>query len=190
MPPDFLLLDDYTVPGFGLTASLTLPIKDEDASGDSSSTSKAKKGNKGKKLEVKVNIRFKDEAKLTELITKAEAMSAGDGQIFTVTNRVANAAGMRQARFSGDLKVDPQQGLAMWTVSFSIAEHKSVPERAEAREEAPTTTTQQHTGQAVDNAAAPADSTTSADSTAQAAGTEDKLDTLQQGLKKLENWFG
>ena len=39
--PDFLLLDDYTVPGFGLTASLTLPIKDEDASGDSSSTSKA-----------------------------------------------------------------------------------------------------------------------------------------------------
>ena len=47
--PDFLLLDDYTVPGFGLTTSLTLPIKDEDASGDSSSTSKAEKGKKGKK---------------------------------------------------------------------------------------------------------------------------------------------
>lgn len=185
MPPDFLLLDDYTVPGFGLTVSLTLPIKDEDASGDSSSTAKAKKGDKAKKLEVKVCIRFKDEAKLSALVSKAEAMSAGDGQVFTVTNRVANAAGMRQGRFSGDLKVEPQQGLAMWTVSFSIAEHNSVPERAEEREEPRETSTQQHSGADVDNAAAPAGST--------ATGTVDKeenLDATQRCLKKLENWFG
>ena len=115
--PDFLLLDDYTVPGFGLTASLTLPIKDEDASGDSSSTSKAGKGKKGKKLDVKIKIRFKDEAKLTEFMALAEATSKGDGKLFTITNRVANAGGMRQGRFSGDLKVDPQDGLA--TVSYT-----------------------------------------------------------------------
>lgn len=185
MPPDFLLLDDYTVPGFGLTVSLTLPIKDEDASGDSSSTSKAKKGDKGKKLEVKINIRFKDEAKLTELVAKAEAMSAGDGQIFTVTNRVANAAGMRQGRFSGDFKVDPQQGLAMWTVGFSIAEHKSVPERAEEREATPSTATQQHSGTSVDSTAAPAGSTSSSTGT----DKEEDLDLFQRGLQKVNNWF-
>lgn len=186
MPPDFLLLDDYTVPGFGLTTSLTLPIKDEDASGDSSSTSRAKKGDKGKKLEVKICIRFKHETKLSELISKAEAMSAGDGQVFTVTNRVANAAGMRQGRFSGDLKVDPQQGLDMWTVSFSIAEHKSVPERAEEREKPRETTTQQNSGQAVDNAAAPTGSTAATNTEAE---QKENLDGFQRGLQTVENWF-
>lgn len=185
MSPDFLLLDDYTVPGFGLTVSLTLPIKDEDASGDSSSTAKAKKGDKAKKLEVRINIRFKDEAKLAALVAKAEAMSSGDGQLFTVTNRVANAAGMRQGRFSGDLKVDPQQGLDMWTVSFSIAEHKSVPERAEEREGTRETATQQHSGADVDKTTAPSSSTAATTG----IGQETNLDGFQRGLTTVENWF-
>ena len=181
--PDFLLLDDYTVPGFGLTASLTLPIKDEDASGDSSSTSKAEKGKKGKKLDVKIKIRFKDEAKLTEFMALAEATSKGDGKMFTITNRVANAGGMRQGRFSGDVKIDPQEGLAMWTLSFSLAEHKSVPERAEEREATPTVAAQQNEGGKVDAAAAPEGSTAQTEK-------EEKLDTTQRWLKKLEGWWG
>lgn len=178
--PDFLLLDDYTVPGFGLTVSLTLPIKDEDASGDSSSTSKAEKGKKGKKLEVKTKIRFKDEDKLSEFMALAEATSKGDGRLFTITNRVANAAGMRQGRFSGDVKIDPQEGLAMWELSFSLAEHKSVPEMAEDREGTPAVATQQNPGDKVDAAAAPEGST---------AETE-QMDIFQRGLKKLNDWWG
>ena len=178
--PDFLLLDDYTVPGFDLSASLTLPIKDEDASGDSSSTSKADKGKKGKKLEVKTKIRFKDEDKLTEFMALAEAMSKGDGKLFTITNRIANAGGMRQGRFSGDVKVDPQDGLAMWTLSFSLAEHKSVPERAEQREGTPSVAAQQNNGGKVDATAAPEGSTTE----------NEQLDTTQRWLKKLESWWG
>lgn len=176
--PDFLLLDDYTVPGFDLSASLTLPIKDEDASGDSSSTAKAKKGNKGKKLEVKIKIRFKDEAKLTEFMALAQATSQGDGKLFTITNRIANAGGMRQGRFSGDVKVDPQEGLAMWLLSFSLAEHKSVPERAEERESSPSVAAQQNEGGKVDAAAAPEGS------------SGENMDALQRGLKKLEDWWG
>ena len=178
--PDFLLLDDYTVPGFGLTASLTLPIKDEDASGDSSSTSKAEKGKKGKKLEVKTKIRFKDEDKLTEFMALAEAMSQGDGKLFTITNRVANAGGMRQGRFSGDVKIDPQEGLAMWELSFSLGEHKSVPERAEDREATPAVSAQQNNGGNVDADAAKEGST----------GETEQLDWMQRGLKKLEGWWG
>lgn len=178
--PDFLLLDDYTVPGFGLTVSLTLPIKDEDASGDSSSTSKAEKGKKGKKLEVKTKIRFKDEDKLTAFMSLAEAMSKGDGRLFTITNRVANADGMRQGRFSGDVKVDPQEGLAMWLLTFSLAEHKSVSEMAEDREGTPAVAAQQNNGDKVDGAAAPEGST---------AETE-QMDIFQRGLKKLDDWWG
>ena len=178
--PDFLLLDDYTVPGFGLTTSLTLPIKDEDASGDSSSTSKAEKGKKGKKLEVKTKIRFKDEDKLTEFMALAESMSKGDGRLFIITNRIANAAGMRQGRFSGDVKIDPQEGLAMWTISFSLAEHKSVPERAEEREATPAVAAQQNNGAKVDAAAAPEGST----------GETEQLDIFQRTLKKVNDWWG
>ena len=178
--PDFLLLDDYTVPGFGLTASLTLPIKDEDASGDSSSTSKAEKGKKGKKLEVKTKIRFKDEDKLTEFMALAESMSKGDGRLFIITNRIANAAGMRQGRFSGDVKIDPQEGLAMWELSFSLAEHKSVPERAEEREATPAVSAQQNNGGKVDAAAAPEGST----------GETEQLDIFQRTLKKVNDWWG
>lgn len=178
--PDFLLLDNYTVPGFGLTASLTLPIKDEDASGDSSSTSKAEKGKKGKKLDVKIKIRFKDEAKLTEFMALAEATSKGDGKMFTITNRVANAGGMRQGRFSGDVKIDPQEGLAMWELSFSLSEHKSVSERAEDREDTPAVAAQQNNGSGVDAGAAPDGSTAKGE----------QLDLLQRGLKKLEGWWG
>lgn len=149
MAVEYVLLDGWTVPGYGLTATLSLKLKDDDASGDSSSTSKAKKGNKGKKLEVKTHIRFTDEDDLRELFTKAEAMSSGDGQLYTITNRTANTAGMRQGRFSGEVKAEPQESLAEWLVTFSLSEHKSVPERTEEREEKPQAVAPQNEGQAV-----------------------------------------
>ncbi len=145
----FLRLDDFTVPGFGLVTSMTLPFKDEDASGDTSSTSKASKGTKAKKLEAKIFIRFTDEDDLRALTRMAEAKKGGDGRIYTVTNRTANASGMRQGRFTGDFKAEEQEERRCWLVSFSLSEHVSVPERAEAREPAKTATAQQNEGQAV-----------------------------------------
>jgi len=44
----FLKLDDYTVPGFGLNVGFSGPLKDEDASGESSSTARAKKETRAK----------------------------------------------------------------------------------------------------------------------------------------------
>lgn len=146
MAAEYVMLDDFIVPGYGLTASLSIKLKDDDASGDSSSTAKASKGKKGKKLEVKTRIRFKDEADLAALFTRAEANEDGDGKIYAITNRTANAAGMRQGRFSGDVKADPQESLAVWEVTFTLAEHKSVPERAEEREEKSATQAPQNDG--------------------------------------------
>lgn len=176
MAPEFVLLDDYTVPGYGLKASLSLKLKDEDASGDSSTTSKAKKGTKGKSLEVKTFIRFKDEKDLRELYSKAEAVAGGDGTLYTITNRTANATGMRQGRFSGDMKAEPQDGLAAWLVSFTLAEHLSVPERKEKREVKPEATTQQNTGSSIVPPPEPE--------------KEPELDWLQRRLKALDTTLG
>ncbi len=151
----FLRLDNYTVPGFGLQAALSLKFKDEDASGDSSSTAKASKGTKGKSLECKVCIRFRDEADLRSLTSMAEAKQGGDGRVYTITNRTANAAGMRQGRFTGDFRADEQEDTRCWLVSFSLAEHISVPERAEAREAPRAVATQQNPGETIAPAAEP-----------------------------------
>ena len=73
--------------------------------------------------------------------------------------------------------------LRMWTVSFALAEHKSVPERAEERGATPAVTAQQNSGGKVDATAAPEGST--------APATEDEqLDIVQRGLKKLNDWWG
>ncbi len=145
----YLRLDDFTVPGFDLLVTLGLKFKDADASGDSSSTAKANKGAKGKKLDVKIKIRFRDEEDLRELTRVAEAKAKGDQKIYTVTNRTANAAGMRQAKFTGDFKAEEQEDKRCWQISFCLAEHKSNPELAEGREAAKSATVQQSEGGAV-----------------------------------------
>ena len=71
----------------------------------------------------------------------------------------------------------------MWELSFSLAEHKSVPERAEEREATPAVSAQQNNGGKVDGAAAPEGATAHTEK-------EEKLDTTQRWLKKLEGWWG
>jgi len=171
----FLRLDDFTVPGYGLQVSLGLKFKDEDASGESSSTSTASKGTKGKRLECKIHIRFKDEADLRKLTRIAEGKSGGDLKVYTVTNRTANAAGMRQARFTGDFKADEQEDKRCWLVSFALLEHVSVPERVEVREAKKDIQTPQNEGQAV---------------TPPKAEEEQKLSPFEQWLKAQNDKVG
>lgn len=145
----FLRLDDYTLPGFGLTVAVTQPFPDDDASGNTSSTAQASKGAKAKRLDVRFYLRFSDESALRALARVAEAITNGERSIYTVTNRTANAAGMRQGRFTGDLKAEEQEDRRCWLISFALREHVSVPERAEAREPARPTVAGQNEGQTV-----------------------------------------
>ena len=146
----YLLLDNFRVPGYGLQVSLSLKIKDEDASGETSGTAKAKKGTKGKKLEVKVNIRFTQAKELRELFRMAEAAAKGDNKKYAITNPTANAVGMRQGTFTGDLKVDKMDSLRAWAVSFTLGEHVSVPEMAESREKPKASTAPSSSGDKVE----------------------------------------
>lgn len=130
----FLILDEYTVPGYGLTVGISTALKDEDASGESSGTARAGKGKKGKKLEVRASLQYLYADKLRELMRVAEATEKGDAKIYTVTNDTANTAGMRQATFRGTIRADEDATFRKWDISFTLVEHLSVPEMAESRE--------------------------------------------------------
>lgn len=145
----YLKLDDYTVPGYGLSVSIRGPLRDEDISGQTSSTASAKKGNKRKKLDVRLSVKFSQADDLRQLMRVAEAEEGGQGKIYTVTNTTANMAGMRQARFTGEIRADENDSLRKWDVSFTLAEHLSVPELAEARQPQRTTATQNSEGETV-----------------------------------------
>ena len=174
----FLKLDEYTVPGYGLNVGINAPLKDEDASGETSSTARAKKGNKGKKLEVRLSIRFKDADDLRELMRVAEAVDDGDGKVYTVTNDTANTAGMRQARFTGAIRADESEELRKWDVSFTLVEHISVPEMAESRQAPKSSASQQNDGAPVGTGEGE-----------QAEG-DDKLSLVEKILKYLDTTIG
>ncbi|WP_027188848.1 hypothetical protein [Desulfovibrio cuneatus] len=130
----YLLLDNFRVPGYNLRANLNFQLKDEDASGETSGTARAKKGTKGKKLEVNISLRYIHKDQLTQLVREAEATEGGDAKKFAITNPTANAAGLRLGTFSGALRVQEHDSLQQWDISFTLQEHISVPEMAEGRE--------------------------------------------------------
>lgn len=172
----FLKLDDYTVPGYGLIAGINAPLKDEDASGETSSTARAKKGNKGKKLDVSLCIRFIHADDLRELFRVAEAAENGDAKVYTITNDTANTAGMRQGRFTGNIRADEDEGLRQWNVSFTLAEHVSVPEMAEARETPRASGTQTSDGAVIGSEESPQ--------------AEEQIGTVERIIKWLDEKIG
>lgn len=172
----YLKLDDYRVPGFGLKVGFTFKLKDEDASGETSSTATAKKGLKGKRLSVKVSLRYEHESQLRELMRVAEATQSGDGKKYTITNPTANAVGMRECTFSGDFKAEEDEALRKWNISFTLAEHKSVPELAESREPKKDTASTGSQGEEIGENQEPA--------------TPEKLTWFETQLKKLDEKIG
>lgn len=171
----FLILDDFTVPGFGLNVSINEQLKSEDASGESSSTATAKKGNKGKKLEVRLSLRFKHADELRQLMRVAEATEGKDGKVYTITNDTANAVGMRQGSFTGNIKVDEAENLRLWEISFTLTEHISVPEMDESRQGAKPVATQKNAGAAVGG---------------DEEEKEENLSSFERVLKKLNEAIG
>ena len=146
----FLRLGDFNVPGYGLSVTGDLEIRTEDLSGETSATDSAEKGVKPKALTVSLSIRFADEQDLRDLIRVAEAKNSdGSMKIYTVTNRTANAAGVRQVRFTDHVRWQEQDGLQAWSVSFTLREYLSVPERVEQREAQASTEAQASEGKVV-----------------------------------------
>ncbi|MBI9080465.1 MAG: DNA-binding protein [Pseudodesulfovibrio sp.] len=146
----FMRLNDFNVPGYALKVGGSMDIRTSDASGETSSTDEVDKGTKGKSLAVSLSIKFKDEADLKKLIRVSEAKTKGTRVIYTVTNRTANVAGIRQARFAEQVSFQEMDGLRAWSVSFTLKEYLSNPERVEQREEKPAPVAQTSEGTATE----------------------------------------
>jgi hypothetical protein len=115
-----------------ITASQTLAS--EDASGQSSSTDVAETGTKAKTLTVRGYIPFDDAESLSQLFDLAEATEDGSRLIYRVNNHTASALGIKQVRFSSYITADEQETTRQWLISFSLTEHRSVPEKIEERQ--------------------------------------------------------
>jgi hypothetical protein len=130
-----LQLDNFRVPGKNLRVSGNLELRTEDIAGETSGTDAVEKGIKPKILRVGISIPFKTPQDMTDLIKTAEALDEnGERKIYTITNRTANAAGIRQVRFFEHLNWKESEYMQLWEVSFTLQEYLSNPERAENRE--------------------------------------------------------
>lgn len=186
----FLRLDDFNVPGFGLRVSGDLEIKTADLSGETSGTATAEKGVKPKKLRVSCSIAFTEARALRELIRIAEAKDEdGTLHIYTVANLTANAAGVRQAQFCDHVQWQEVDGLAAWSVSFTLREHMSVPERVETRQKPQQKAVEQQSdGQSVQPEGE--DAATPAPDTDQAPTTDDIIGAAGRAARTVERFDG
>ncbi|MGP1832221.1 adenine glycosylase [Shewanella frigidimarina] len=115
-----------------ITASQELAT--EDASGQSSSTDSAETGIKAKMLAVSGFIPFTNQDALTNVFELAEATEAGARVIYRISNKTAEALGVKQVRFSSKIEAVEQQTTRQWSVSFTLQEYRSVPQKVEERQ--------------------------------------------------------
>ncbi|SHJ72444.1 DNA-binding protein (plasmid) [Halodesulfovibrio aestuarii] len=180
----YLQLNDFNVPGYNLTVTGDLEIRTEDLSGETSSTARVDKGVKPKKLNVSTNIKYQDAKKLRELIRVIEARGKnGEGMVYNITNRDANVAGITQVRVTDRFSWKPINGLQAWSITFTLREYLSVPEKVEKREKKTDTVAQKSEGTPVE----PKTKTEDAEAPQQtASATQDPQTMLENILQTID----
>ena len=151
MSQAMLTLDGEPIIMKSMRVSASMQFQDKDQSGQTSSTSSAEQGAKGKELDVSGLIPFKDERMLSRLFELADAKgSGGKRHVYRVGSLLAKSVKVRQAKFAGRITASEQEGLLAWQVQFTLKEFNSVPEKREQRlpKTAPTV------GQGTDNTSA------------------------------------
>lgn len=109
-------------------------LKEEDQSGQSSSSNKSEQGIKPKKISVTGLIEFSKPERLSRLIELSyQTESGGAKKLYRIANATANVINLRQGVFSGKVSISPHSTLLAWQVSFSLSERNSVPEKRESR---------------------------------------------------------
>lgn len=134
-----MLIGMYPVPGFQVGdagfdghVSASIETPSEDLSGNTDSTDRAEKGIKPKKLNVSFSLQKTQWARLFALVELAEARDGEEAVPYMVVHPLAMALRIRQAKFSG-INIDEDDVLRCWHVSFTLTEHRSVPEQAASR---------------------------------------------------------
>jgi hypothetical protein len=130
-----MLLDNYKIPGNDLKVRGTLELRTEDIAGETSGSDSVEKGTKPKILNVSVKIPYVMSEDLSDLIAVVQATEGDSRKIYTITDKTANAAGVRQVQFAENFGWQEHDSMRQWDVSFTLREYLSNPERAEKRKE-------------------------------------------------------
>ncbi|EEZ6654329.1 hypothetical protein ACD925_02705 [Escherichia coli] len=131
--PVILTLNGETVKMLNLKVEAVLPFKDKDQSGQTSGTQKSEGGIKAKELNVTGTVPFRNVEFLTRIFELAEGVDGGGAQtVYRVSNFTAAAINMRQATFTGRVSAPESDSLRAWSVSFTLREYSSVPEKKES----------------------------------------------------------
>ena len=77
---------------------------------------------------------FTDKQQLTNLFKLAEATESGARVIYRISNKTAEALGVKQVRFASKIEAVEQQTTRQWSVSFTLQEYRSVPQKVEERQ--------------------------------------------------------
>jgi hypothetical protein len=131
-----------------MTVGMTMELKDQDMSGQSSSTENAEQGDKGKKLSFSGHIPFKSLDTLTLLYQYASAKDENnDRQVYRIGNDLARSLKIRQVKFTGSINATEHTSLLAWVVTFELREYNGVAEQKENRAKEQTKVNQeQNTG--------------------------------------------
>lgn len=126
-----LRLNNEEILGKEFNVNIKLPFADSDMSGQSSSTDSAEQGTKAKELTVSYVVPFDDSDYLTRIAGLAEAVDEKTGRrtTYRIGHDAAEAIGFYQAKFSGELNIQEMTDIQGWTVTFTMKEKLSVPER-------------------------------------------------------------
>jgi hypothetical protein len=126
-------LNAQTIPLKTLRITASQELATEDASGQSSSTDSAETGMKAKMLSVTGFIPFAKVEILTNLFKLAEATQGGARVTYRIANRTAEALGVKEVKFSSSIEAVEQENTRQWSISFTLAEVRSVPQKKEER---------------------------------------------------------
>lgn len=131
-----MMLDDYVVPDKNIRVTMTMAFESESLGSQTSATDSAHKGIKPKEFNVSLTIPFVENTKLSRLIAIAQA-TRKDGalHVYDIVDQTANAAKVRQVRFSNSFAAREDSVLQAWNIQFSLTEYLSVPEKTEQRTE-------------------------------------------------------
>lgn len=129
-----LALDGDPILLSSMKVDMSMELKEQDMSGQSSGTEAAEQGDKGKKLTFSGVIPFSDVETLTKIYTLASQKDENDDRkVYRIGNDIAAALKIRNVKFSGRIRARESESLLAWNVSFDLREHNSVAEQKEQR---------------------------------------------------------
>ncbi|WP_019530659.1 hypothetical protein [Dasania marina] len=135
-----LQLNNVKFPTRDFALRCSFSLESEDLGGFSSATDSSHQGVKPVMVRVSFLVPFSDAKVLSDIVKMAQAKDEdGDLVVYDITNKTANAFGMRKAIFDGEFACPEDNQRQVWPVSFLLKQKVSYAERVESRQQTETT---------------------------------------------------